>query len=215
MSRISNVLHRTVSQHENIFSGPLRGRGCPIASSYGSATDRMHAVQKCGLLLEMCSVVCVSVCLSVGHETTASSAKTVEPPPDAVSVEVSGGIKKACARWGGPDPAGEWAILGVVIPPPHWNALDCVSSERRGSTGLRTCLQGTARHGESEASEWTRPPRGWQVRGRCGLSSKFFDRCGVISAQHITLFRLLFPAFTTGVWAPSPKKEVGDAWNKT
>jgi len=31
------------------------------------------------------------------------------------------------------------------------------------------------RHGESATSKWTHPPRRWQARGRCGLSSKFFD----------------------------------------
>jgi len=37
--------------------------------------------------------------------------------------------------------------LGVVFP--HLNALDCVSSKCGSITGLQTCLQRTARHGES------------------------------------------------------------------
>ena len=50
------------------------------------------------------------------------------------------------------------------------NALDCVSSKRRSSTGLH----GTVHHGQCSASEWTRLPWRWQLRGRCCLLSKFF-----------------------------------------
>ena len=49
-------------------------------------------------------------------------------------------------------------------------------SKRRSSVGLQTCPQETARHGESEASEWTRR----QVWWRCGLSSELFDHLLVL-----------------------------------
>ena len=69
---------------------------------------------------------------------------------------------------GGPDPPGKGKFFGGVVS--SETALDRMSNKQYGAADLSA---GTASHGESAASEWTRPPRGRQVRGRCGLSSKF------------------------------------------
>jgi len=59
---------------------------------------------------------------------------------------------------GGPDPPGEWAILGVVA---------------------QTYPQGRARHGESEASEWTRPHGGDKFGGDAAFRQNSLTTCSV------------------------------------
>ena len=78
---------------------------------------------------------------------------------------------------GGSDVPLERAMLGVLSQTEtHWTEYS-VRSQRRSSVGLQTCQQGTARHGESEAAEWTRR----QVWGRYGLSSELFDHLLMLS----------------------------------
>ena len=56
-------------------------------------------------------------------------------------------------------PPGEGQLGGFPAPR---NALDDVSSNDHSSMGQQTRMQGTAHHGESEASEWIHPMQGWQ-----------------------------------------------------
>ena len=59
-------------------------------------------------------------------------------------------------------PPGEGQLEGFPAPR---NALDDVSSNDHSSMGQQTRMQGTAHHGESEASEWIHPTQGWQDSG--------------------------------------------------
>lgn len=73
----------------------------------------------------------------------------------------------------------EGAILGV--------ALECVSSKRWQQHGAADFTPWTADHGESESSECTHPPWGWQVWGWCCLSSKFFDHLLLLLVRFLIL----------------------------
>jgi len=113
--------------------------------------------------------VCLSVCLSVRHNH--EPLKNGWTDQDVVRVMNTGRPKEPCLI-GGPDPPGKGEVFfavgaGVVSSE---TALERMSNKQYGAADLSA---GTASHGESAASEWTRPPRGRQVRGRCGLSSKF------------------------------------------
>ena len=126
-----------------------------------------------------CSVVCMSVSVCM-LDTTVSPTKTAE-------LWTQTGPRNHVLG-GGAEPAKGRGNFGGRSS--HWNAVHySVSSKCRSSTGLQTCLQGTAHHGESVASEWTHLPRGWQVQGRCGLSSKFFDHLSLLLLQLTDLRR--------------------------
>ena len=71
---------------------------------------------------------------------------------------------------GGPDIPRE-----RVVPP--LKLLDCFNRQRRDSLWLQTWRQGTAHHGESSASEWTRPPRGWVTSAGAICGSPAAIRC--------------------------------------
>jgi len=139
----------------------------------------MHTMQTCGLLLQMQRGLRVCLCAYAGHNS--------EPYKNGWTVDSDGPKEPG----GGAEPAKGRGNFGGRSS--HWNAVHySVSSKCRSSTGLQTCLQGTAHHGESVASEWTHLPRGWQVQGRCSLSSKFFDHLSLLLLQ-LTDLRITEP----------------------
>ena len=121
--------------------------------------------------VSVCLAVCLSVCLSVGHSREPS--KTDEPIDMPFTLWTRMGV-----RWvGGADLSlGKGTIFRVA---PDWNALGCVSNKRCSSTGCRL-IRREQRMTASARSQNGLTRRGWQVRGRCGLSSKFFDHLSVV-----------------------------------
>jgi len=69
--------------------------------------------------------------------------------------------KEPCVRWTRRSPRERGNFGGLFS---HWNALDSressTSSKRCSATGRQSCVQGTARHSQYAASEWTHLPRG-------------------------------------------------------
>ena len=98
--------------------------------------------------------------------------KRLNDPGAVWVVDSGGGLRNHVLRGAGIPRPGKEATLGAGPP------LKCIrlwkqeTPQQRGAADLSAR---TARHRQYKASEWTRPSRGWQVRGRCGLSSKFFD----------------------------------------
>ena len=79
------------------------------------------------------------------------------------------GTKESYINWRpGSSQRGGGQFWGLFPP------LKCIRlCKQQSVTRLQTCTQGTARYGESVASEWTYLPQGWQVHGQWGHSSKF------------------------------------------
>jgi len=129
--------------------------------------------------MECKDVACasLSVCLLV---TTVSPTKTDEP------IEVPFGLWTRVGPRNRVFP-GEGAILGLF---PHRNALDCISSKRRRSTGLSDL---SAEHqGHCAASEWT----GVTSARRCSLSSHFWPLVSFYVMHGISNFDLHHWALT-------------------
>ena len=96
------------------------------------------------------------------------------------------------------------------------------SSKRRSSTGLQTCLQGTALR-RQRGFRMDSPAAGVTIAGRCGHSSEFFDRllqtCCRTSwsptcSWHYTSTPLLFPPHSPCPWNTAPTSGTA-SWRST